>query len=129
MSDPINRDDMDAFVRSVMCATAGKRFCRASERTFQDGLEQCFLAAGMSFVREHRLDDRDRPDFFFSNSVAVECKVKGGVESHLRQMKRYAAHSTVAGVLLLAMRPHGPSMPDTLNDKPISCLNFAPKCL
>ena len=133
------------FVDRVVQATAGKRFSRLDEKHLQDGLNQCFVVAGMKPSREFELgrgeqspdesgllsvaaNDLDRPDFFFfDGGFVVECKVDGGFNSHLRQCHRYAAHSCVNGVLLIAMRPY--DMPESLCGKPVACLNFALKCL
>lgn len=90
------------------------------------------------FSRERRLGAEDRLDFFCSDAppdyfvggapgFAIEVKLEGGLEKHLRQIKRYARSDIVLGVVLIAMRPH--EMPETLNGKPVVCLNFAPKCL
>lgn len=119
--------EFNLFIATIVNATNGIRFSRASEKQLQDRLEHVFLRWGMDFEREKSLSKKDRPDFLFSNGVALECKVDGGLQSHLRQMKRYAGHDAVTGVLLVSMRPY--QMPETLNGKPVACLNFAGKCL
>lgn len=119
---------LQAAVASVVAATAGKRFSRVSELMLKDGMEKVFREAGLLFRREERLSDADIADFWFHGvGIAVEVKVKGSLESHLRQMRRYASHATVAGVLLVATRPF--QLPETLCGKPVACLNFGSKCL
>ncbi len=143
------RRDFDAFVARVAAATAGLRFSRLNEKRFQDGLAECFAAAGMMASREFVLggerdtlgnedkplpfevvaNEMDRPDFyFFGGGFVVECKVDGSFHSHLRQCHRYASHLCVNGVLLAAMRP-APDAPETLCGKPFAVVNFALKCL
>lgn len=122
------RDIFDKFAANILEATAGVRFTRNSEKEFQNQLEALFKAHKFHFDREHKLNDKDKPDFYFYDvSIALEVKVKGNMQSHLRQCKRYADSLFVDGVILIAMRPY--DVPSTLSDKPFTCLNFAPKCL
>ena len=141
----IGKDPQEAFAAFVRCveqATAGVRFSRLDERTFQGQLAQCLEDAGMKPVREFKLacagDDveavlsivGDRVDFyFFDGGFALECKMDRSVSAHLRQCKRYAEHDCVNGVLLCAMATVPRSLPEELGGKPFGYLNFALKCL
>lgn len=114
--------------RLIVDACAGRRFSRMPESALQRDLENVFTKAGFAFEREFILSKLDRADFFFyQNGVVLETKVEGGVEAHLRQLRRYAEQDMVTGLILIAMRPY--RLPATLNGKPVVCLNFANKCL
>jgi len=76
---------------------------------------------GLSYSREHRLSNSDIPDFFV-DGVAIEVKVRGSLDVHLRQLKRYAEYEAVTGTILIM--PKGTGMPDTISGKPAALITL-----
>lgn len=94
------------------------RFSFRNERIFQDEFSMMLRSEGIPFQREFSLSPGERPDFMI-DSVAVDLKVGGSINSHLRQLKRYADHESVSAIALVATRPF--SVPATLSNKPCAC--------
>lgn len=75
------------------------------EKHLQDAIEACFVANEIEYVREQRLDEKDRPDFLIrGGSVAVEVKRGSAGLAELRQVGRYIEHDTITAVLFIATR-------------------------
>jgi len=71
-------------------------------------------------LREHRLTDKDRPDFFApSEGIAVELKTQGSRASVLRQLNRYATHPDVKVLCLVTSKANLTKMPASLKGKPL----------
>lgn len=95
---------------------------RGTELQLQDDLEKVFIDCKIPYEREVLLSKKDRPDFMLSG-IAVECKVAGSAESHLRQIKRYMGHDSVRGCILVATRKY--DIPNMVEGKPLWLSNVA----
>lgn len=97
-----------------------------NEKSLQEQLASVFSEAGIPFLREFPLTPKDRPDFAISDTypglVAVEVKIDGAPNAHLRQLKRYANHPRVQAVVLIKPRPT--PMPETLSGKPCHLISL-----
>lgn len=94
-----------------------------TEQELQDAVQTILTNAEVEFSREYVLSPTDRPDFYLhATQIALELKISGSVETHLRQMKRYAEYEQVAGVILITTRQT--TVPDKLSEKPtgVICL-------
>lgn len=94
----------------------GYRF--ACEKDLQAGVERVLQQASWTYVREHQLTSRDRPDFFL-NSIALELKIKGSLTEVTRQLHRYAQHPSVEAIILMTSRSRHRGVPRVLNEKPV----------
>ncbi len=89
-------------------------------------LEEVFSASGHRYVREHRLDEKSRLDFWFPDlRVAIEVKVGGKLHDLRRQIERYAEHPQVGGILVVSTLAKLTQLPDTLADKPVRACRLA----
>lgn len=109
----------------------------STEQALQDAIEYVLQDHGISYSREHRLDPKNRLDFFVrpwevcsdckqdpyqthqcgscmgngwttdGTGIAVEVKIKGSAASIHRQLKRYASNSTVSAILLVTGKTVG----------------------
>lgn len=78
---------------------------------------------GVEVSREHRLSDRDRPDFLVDGRFVVEIKVHGAVRAKIvKQLERYAEHDLVEGLVLATGRSI--VLPATINGKPLRVVNL-----
>ncbi len=108
---------MSGLARQVVDLLGVYRFSYQHERDLQDGVEEVLAGAGLDFRREHRFTQQDVVDFLVGD-VALECKVAGGLNEVLRQLRRYAEQQDVAAVVLLTSRAHH-RPPATLAGKPV----------
>jgi hypothetical protein len=116
---------MKSLTAAIHAALPRYRFSFDSEDRFQLQLEEFLRRENFLFEREVRLTARERADFVIDwegQRVVAEAKVGGGIDGHLRQMKRYADIPGVHGVILFATRPY--DMPETLSGKPVGLVNF-----
>lgn len=113
---------MSALAQQVAELLAGHRFSYQNEHDLQDGVEEVLVKAGLEYRREHRLSKRDVVDFMVGD-VALECKVAGGLNEVLYQLKRYAEQQDVAAVVLLTARAHH-RPPESLAGKPIYAVHL-----
>jgi hypothetical protein len=112
---------MNQLVEIIRAALAKYRLTFADEKQLQDQLAKIFLAEGLHFNREVSISPKDRLDFLIQE-IAIEVKVGGSEESHLRQMKRYNDHPMVAGTLLISTRKY--NLPETLSGKPVAGISI-----
>ena len=106
---------MNDTAARVIKALTGKRFQLDTEVELQLQIATIFTEAGLLFQREHRLDAKNRPDFFI-DGLAIEIKIKGGAQAIYRQCMRYCDFKEVTGLLLVTNRSMG--FPPSLNGKP-----------
>jgi hypothetical protein len=97
-------------------------FTFTSERDMKDQFEQLLRREQIPFEREPRLSPLNRPDFILLGDIAVEAKVGGGMNGHLRQLKRYADEPAIKAVVLIGTRPY--QLPELLSAKPCLCLRL-----
>lgn len=107
--------------RDLYTLLSGYALRHPNEATLQFAIQQCFDQNGVSYEREVRLNEDDRPDFMVAK-VAVEVKVKGSPAEVIRQLHRYAQHQCVSEILLVTTLPRHLEMPSRFNDKPIVAL-------
>lgn len=84
----------------------------------QEGIELVFAKAGLDFVREARLDARNRPDFMVGK-IAIEVKTKGTFADFLRQAQRYVELGQVDVLIVVGTPKWMPMVPPMLNGKPV----------
>ena len=94
-------------VQTIVDLLARGRFPLSSEKDRQAEIE-AWLGEGLpgvEILREHRLSDRDRPDFFVTDGgIAIEVKIGGRGQSRagiVRQLGRYAEHDHVQAIVLV----------------------------
>lgn len=92
------------------------RFTFGNEKTFQDQIAQVLADAGYDLRREVKLSDAERVDFMLG-SIALELKLKGSEDVHLRQLQRYARIEAVTAVCLVS--PKVRYLPKELAGKPV----------
>jgi len=89
------------------------------EYGYQDQFAAWLGATELVHVREWKLSEKDRVDFLVGG-IAVEFKLKCSANETLRQLARYAQHSSVEEILLVsATRTALQALPPTLNGKPV----------
>lgn len=109
-------------MQAIASTLAGYKLSRGTELKLQDDIGKVFTANCIPCVREWWLSEMDKPDFIVHN-IAIECKIKGSVEAHLRQIKRYMKHEEVHGCIIVATRPY--VVPDTVEGKPLMVIGIA----
>jgi hypothetical protein len=77
----------------------GVRYRYGSEVQLHEVMADLLTGAGYEFVREHRLDAKNRADFWL-DGIVIEVKVDGSAGDALRQVDRYISLPQVQGVLL-----------------------------
>lgn len=113
---------MNNLVQQIKKALPKYRLTFGSELDLQDQLAELFSIEGIAFKREMKLSERDRPDFMTQpGAIAIEVKVAGSIESHLRQLKRYNDNDLVNGTILIGTKPF--RVPETLSGKPVAAIN------
>jgi hypothetical protein len=94
-----------------------------SEGHLQDLIEKVLATLGVVAEREKRLNRKDRPDFWLSESgLAIEVKLRRAGLAALRQVARYLRHQDITGVLLIAQRV--PGCPAELDGKPVRVIEL-----
>lgn len=111
---------MNELIKQISGALAGYRLTFGDEVTLQNQLSTIFSTAGLVFVREFKLSPGERPDFWLE-PWAVEVKVGGSLDAHLRQLQRYNKHPLVAGTILIGTKPF--RLPESLAGKPVGFIN------
>lgn len=111
---------MKDLVSQLRAALAKYRLTFGDEIGLQNQLDSIFKAEGIEVEREFILSPEDRPDFFTAG-YAIEVKVGGSIESHMRQVKRYNNHAAISGSILICTRPY--CVPETISGKPFACIN------
>jgi hypothetical protein len=74
------------------------------EAQIQDSVASVLFVAGYEVAREHRLSERDRPDFFVNGHVVVEVKMRASGGAVLWQLGRYAQHGGVRAIVVASPR-------------------------
>lgn len=95
----------EPIVDRVCAAFAGYRLRFGTEAMLQDDVESLLSALGWQYVREHWLVGESRIDFYLPEwRVGIECKTDGGQSAVYEQLIRYAAHPSIAGLVLVSRR-------------------------
>lgn len=97
------------------------RFSR--ETDLHADLKTLLVTAGIFFVHELRLTEKDRIDFYLPDSmIGIECKVDGGPTAVASQLLRYAQHEDIAELILITSRRGQVLTVDNLSGKPLHCI-------
>lgn len=89
----------------------------SDEKRTQADLAAMLTFHGFSFEREKRLAHRDIPDFLLPSGLVIELKLGGAGKMDVwRQLRRYAIHQEVAGLLLATNLSMG--LPADIDGKP-----------
>lgn len=107
------------LAQRLASALSHYRFSFRNEAIFQDNFELMLKAEKIDYEREVFLSPKDRPDFMIAGA-AVDLKIGGPINAHLRQLKRYANYPIVTEIILIATRQF--PVPSTLSRKPCHCL-------
>jgi hypothetical protein len=89
------------------------------EYTLQAAAAAVLTDAALPARREVLLSAQDRADLMVGG-VVVECKVAGPCSAVLRQLRRYATHDVVTGLVLLTSRAPHTLLPSTVEGKPLT---------
>lgn len=101
---------------------AGYQYAFSGERALADALEDVLVGAGLGPERELRLDERSRLDLFV-DGIAIEVKVDSDAAEVYRQLRRYAAHERVEGIILVTSRVRHSWIPDEIDGVPVRVFN------
>ena len=108
----------DNLVPRLIAHLRARQYPLHSEKVLQAEIEKSLKADGFVFSREHRLSDRDIPDFFLDGEIggiAIEIKIKGSKREIFDQCTRYCAHPEVSSLILLTGVATG--FPEEINGK------------
>lgn len=94
----------------------GYKFSLHTEDALKTQMDEVLKLAGLSYVREHELDKKNRIDFFGSG-IGIEVKIKGTAKSILKQCEGYAAFDEIKCLILVTSKTIG--FPPYINDKPV----------
>jgi hypothetical protein len=87
----------------VVASLSGWRFRGHNEAVLQGTVLESLEHAGLPFIREYRINPRDRIDFLVG-SVGVELKVQGRADDVRRQLERYAEAPEIRDLVLVTTR-------------------------
>jgi len=93
-----------------------RRFPMGTEKELQAAIEAELAKNGIPHTREHRLTERDIPDFSFAGGVFLEAKIKGSARAIHAQLARYCEHEEVRAIILATNVAMG--LPPEINGKP-----------
>ena len=84
------------MVEKIFKILRGQRFNLTNEKVLQKQIETLFQKEGLTFTREHRLDEEGKNiiDFlvqteYFLSGVGIEVKIKGSKMNIYKQCERY----------------------------------------
>lgn len=100
MADPTTRFQLNTL-RSRLQAV---QYLFANEARLHELIGKVLESAGFEFDREHRIDEKNRADFWLSG-IVIEVKVAGDLAAAWRQCLRYSKLPGVSGVLLASTCP------------------------
>ena len=95
MSEPTTRFQLNTLRARLQAV----QYLFPNEARLHDLIATVLDAAGLEFVREHRIDAQNRADFWL-DGIVIEVKVDGDLASACRQCLRYSKLPGVRGVLL-----------------------------
>lgn len=104
------------------------RFNFRNEAELQAGVALALEREGIAYLREHRLNAQDRPDFF-CDGIVIECKIAGSWAALVRQLARYAEHADVLAIIVVSSCAAHGGLPAELNGKPILQCSAMRGCL
>jgi hypothetical protein len=119
-----SRDTAHGALIRVHGAIRAHHFRYSDEDQLQGALASALLSIGFDVQREVRLDGASRIDLLVGR-VGVEVKVAGTVESVTRQLRRYADHDRIGGIVLVTTRVRHRQVPRSLSGKPVAVVSLA----
>lgn len=105
----------DHLCRRLVDALSRAQLPLENEATLQTAIAQVLQYHEIPYLREKRLDPKNRIDFY-CQGVGLEVKVKGQAPAIYKQLKRYCAFDEVENLILVTTRSMG--LPETINNKP-----------
>lgn len=96
---PGKASEIHMRLSSLAKLLGGFRYRYGSEVQLHERMADLLAGAGYEFVREYRLDEKNRADFWL-DGIVIEVKVDGSDGDALRQVDRYINLPQVQGVLL-----------------------------
>jgi hypothetical protein len=102
--------------QELISVISGRRFNLGDEKVLQSEIAAVLTGLGIEFKREVRLGPGDIVDFMFSDGLVAEVKIKAARRAIYLQCKRYCAHETVSGLVLITATALG--FPEAIDGKP-----------
>lgn len=109
------------MIQDVIKILSSYRFPLTIEKETQLAIERKLVENGVQYIREHKLDDKNIPDFFI-DGIVIEVKIKGNAKQIYKQCERYAQFDSVKEILLVTNRSMG--FPYEINNKPAYYINL-----
>jgi len=112
------------MINKVLKILYSHRFPLVVEKETQAAIEQRLVENGIvEYSREHKLDEKNIPDFFISDGgIAIEVKIKGTAKQIYRQCERYSEFDEVRRLILVTNRSMG--FPKQINGKDCYMVNL-----
>lgn len=114
--------DILSSINAVISALSNKKMALTSEKALQEDIAVVLSKAGISFVKEKRLDERSIIDFLESNGIGIEIKIGGQRKEIYKQCERYAKIEEVCAIVLVTNKSIG--WPPEINGKPTCVVNL-----
>jgi len=109
------------MINKVLKILYSHRFPLVVEKETQHAIEEKFSDNDVPYSREHRLDEKNIPDFFIEG-IAIEVKIKGTAKNIYRQCERYCGFDEVKKLILVTNRSMG--FPKEIKGKPCYFINI-----
>jgi hypothetical protein len=108
---------MTEYIQLISEAIKGKKFNLQDEKELQVQMFKCLTELEITVNKEHHLDAKNIPDFFFPDQgIVLEVKIKGSARQIYAQCERYSTFGDVKAIILITNR--GMGFPDHLKGKP-----------
>lgn len=121
--EPHNKTSSSDHSDLVCTVINSYRYFHGNEDGLQVGIMTALLTHGLPAVREVHLNLKDRVDILVGD-VGVEVKVRGGVESLLRQLQRYATHDRIGALVVVTTMARHRALPTTVGGKPVRVIHL-----
>jgi hypothetical protein len=108
-------------IQSIHKVLSTHRFPVHNEKQLQTDIAFIFERSGISYIREHILDNNNIIDFM-SGDIGVEVKIKGNKKAIYLQCERYCDFPGIKSLLLITNRSMG--FPKQINGKDCYVLNL-----
>jgi len=109
------------MINTILKTLYSHRFPLVVEKETQAAIEEKFAENGVPYSREHRLDEKNIPDFFV-DGIAIEVKIKGNAKQIYKQCERYCKFDEVKKLILVTNRSMG--FPKEINGKDCYFINL-----
>lgn len=109
------------MITNIIQILSSSRFNLENEKQTQSEIELKLKQNKINYVREHRLDEKNIPDFFI-DGIAIEIKIKGNAKQIYKQCERYSKFDEVKNIMLVTNRSMG--FPAEINGKSCYVVNL-----